>query len=132
MSTPTSITQRTHYSRRHTGMRSNKRTPASTGLTQNVDSVICLNSPYPNPDPVPSTQGKNTRFRNCLYTLRQTWLRDSLSWPIMGGAMSSLHFCSNTVKHGSRDDNVHLLVSQSWISLNIYGSQTMNHDEFGG
>lgn len=46
--------------------------------------------------------------------------------------MSSLLLCSNIVKHGSTDDNVHLLVSRSWISVNIYGSQTMNHDEFGG
>ncbi len=51
----TPVTQRTHHGRRH--MHSNKHTPASTGLTQNADSVICLNSPYPNPDPVPLPPG---------------------------------------------------------------------------
>lgn len=65
MSAPTSITQKSHtYSRGHTGMCSH--TPASTGLTQNVDPVICLNSPYPNPDPVLFTQGKKHKVSQPL------------------------------------------------------------------
>ena len=49
-------------------MQSSKHTPASTGLPQNADTVICLNNSYPHPDPTSLPPRENIRFRNPFCT----------------------------------------------------------------
>lgn len=98
----------------------NRHTPASTGLTQNADSVICLNSPYPNPDPVTLPPGKKTpRFATaCTHCNRLGWgiLVIGLWW-----AVRRPHLClwSNLLKHGPRGANVHLLVGRSFLQFGL-------------
>lgn len=58
---------------------------------QNADSVTCLNSPYPNPDPVPLPPGEKTQVSQLLvHTVPK--LVGILYWPIVGSSKGSSAF----------------------------------------